>query len=109
MIYNYNRREKANGSFASEYDAFIGGAAWKKCSKSYAKSKRKLCEDCLERGECVPYEQVHHMIKLTPENIHDPNVSLNWKNLRCLCRECHDKREGKRKLRTNEWGHVELE
>jgi hypothetical protein len=34
---------------------------------------------------------VHHRIWLTPENINDPNVSLNHENLELLCQDCHNK------------------
>lgn len=31
----------------------------------------------------------HHKVWLTPHNIHDPNVSLNFDNLCALCDPCH--------------------
>ena len=34
-------------------------------------------------------EIVHHKIELTPENIDDPGITLNWDNLELLCRFCH--------------------
>ena len=34
---------------------------------------------------------VHHKIALTPENINDPNITLNWENLELLCQDCHNK------------------
>lgn len=46
-----------------------------------------------EHGLCVrcgrPGEIVHHKIYLTPENIDDPNITLNEDNLELLCRDCH--------------------
>ena len=44
---------------------------------------------CQTPGCHMPAQEVHHIIELTPENIHDPRVSLRLDNLRCLCRECH--------------------
>ena len=32
---------------------------------------------------------MHHKIPLTPENVTDPEITLNWDNLMLLCRECH--------------------
>lgn len=48
-----------------------------------------LCERCRDRGLIVPCEEVHHKIKLTPENINRPEVALNWANLVALCKDCH--------------------
>lgn len=63
--------------------------AWRDCRTAYAKSKGGLCERCLSRGIYKPGIIVHHKVHLTPENISDPNVSLNWENLQLLCRDCH--------------------
>lgn len=68
---------------------FYHTQAWKKLRADYAKQAGHLCEDCLERGLYVPGEIVHHVIELTPENIGDPDIALNPKNLRLVCRECH--------------------
>lgn len=32
----------------------------------------------------------HHKTYLTPDNINDPNIALNWANLEALCHNCHD-------------------
>ena len=74
-------REFARGFYKSQ--------AWKDCRESYAKSKRYLCENCLAKGLYSPGEIVHHVINITPENIDDPNVTLNFDNLRLVCRKCH--------------------
>ena len=63
--------------------------AWKRCRREYAKSKANLCEVCLSKGLYKGGEIVHHKIILTPENINDPNVTLNWNNLQLVCRDCH--------------------
>ena len=49
-----------------------------------------LCESCLKKGRIRPGKIVHHTIYLTPENINDPNVSLNWEYLRYDCQDCHN-------------------
>ncbi len=76
---------------------FYSSAAWKGCRGAYASSKRGLCEVCLSKGLYVPAEIVHHKIELTPDNIDDPNITLNWNNLQCLCRECHAAAHGSQK------------
>ena len=63
--------------------------AWAECRKAYVKSVGGLCEDCMARGIVTPGVDVHHIIPLTPGNVGDPNVTLNWNNLRLLCEECH--------------------
>jgi predicted kinase len=50
-----------------------------------------VCEECLLNGEMSPISIVHHTIELTPENINNPEVALNFDNLRGLCLDCHNK------------------
>lgn len=46
---------------------------------------------------------MHHKVRLTPANINNPNVALNWNNLELLCEDCHKdehkKREKKKQKR----------
>ena len=59
-----------------------------------------LCAKC-----GAPAEEVHHIIHLTEENIHDPMVSMNLNNLQSLCKDCHfkehleDKANGMREIK----------
>lgn len=78
---------------------FYNSDAWDACRKTYAQSVGKLCERCMKRGLFTPGVIVHHKIRLTPENITDPNVALNWKNLELLCIECHNKEHAPTKRR----------
>ena len=71
---------------------FYKSAAWKACRDSYWRQKGGLCEDCLERGQITPGEEVHHVEELTPDNIGNPAVTLNHGNLRLLCHNCHMRR-----------------
>lgn len=88
-------------------EAFYNSKAWKDCRRSYAKSKQNLCEVCLAKGLYTPAEIVHHKIHLTPTNINDPSISLNWDNLQCVCRECHAAAHGSQKRwRIDENGRV---
>ena len=100
-----NRREP---EFA---DAFYKSWPWKRCRASYLASVGNLCERCLKAGLIVPADQVHHKTKLTPENLNDPSVTLNWDNLMALCSDCHHEIHAKvheRRYRIDEEGHVTL-
>lgn len=68
---------------------FYSSGAWADCREAYRKSVGNLCESCLKMGQISPVDEVHHKIRLTPQNIDDPNVTLNWKNLEALCEKCH--------------------
>ena len=93
-----------------EWQAFYGSPEWKRCRAAYRKKARGLCEMCLKQGLCRPGEIVHHKIELTPENIGDPAVSLNYDNLILLCRdhhaEVHDKNP--KRYKVDEFGHVTI-
>ena len=70
-------------------ESFYKSIAWKKARATYAKSVGGLCERCLRYGHYNPGEIVHHKIHITPENINNPNITLNFDNLELLCRDCH--------------------
>ena len=69
--------------------AFYKSKAWQRCREGYIKSVYGLCEHCQRPGYIV-----HHKIRLTPKNITDAEVSLNWQHLEYLCTECHNKEHG---------------
>ena len=69
--------------------SFYHSMAWRNTRTAYAKAKGRLCERCLSKGIYSPGTIVHHKIHLTPENVTDINVCLDWNNLELLCRECH--------------------
>lgn len=71
-------------------EQFYTGRAWRRVSREYAASKKFLCERCLKKGLVVPYEEVHHKKRLSLANINNPEISLNWNNLECLCKKCHE-------------------
>lgn len=90
---------------------FYKSAAWVHCRNNYAASVGWLCEDCLQRGIYTPLEEVHHIVELTPDNINDPRVSLNFDNLAGLCRECHrarHKKEPRRRYAVDDIGKVKI-
>ncbi|WP_026885395.1 HNH endonuclease [Clostridium beijerinckii] len=64
---------------------FYNSKEWKKCKASYIKSVNGLCERCERPGYIV-----HHKKGLTPNNINNPNITLNHNNLEYLCLDCHN-------------------
>ncbi|EPR12488.1 hypothetical protein [Ruminiclostridium papyrosolvens] len=70
--------------------AFYNSKEWKKCRKSYIKTVKGLCETCLSKGTIKTGYIVHHTIKLTPDNINNPDITLNHELLRYDCLECHN-------------------
>ena len=95
---------------AQEYAKnFYESKAWKECRKSYIKSVGGLCEDCLAKGIYKPGIIVHHIKHITPENITDVSITLNWNNLRYVCRDCHGEEhsnKGNRRYYVDEAGNV---
>lgn len=72
--------------------AFYDSREWKECRKAYIARTDihgGFCERCLKRGEFKAGVIVHHKIYLTPRNINDPSVTLNFRNLELVCRDCH--------------------
>ena len=69
---------------------FYSSAQWKRCRRDFIASRRGLCERCLAKGLIVVGTEVHHKTRLTPDNVTDPSVTLNWNNLELLCTRCHD-------------------
>ena len=75
-------------------EAFYRSRAWRRCRSGYIAHRMAtdggMCEVCHERPGYI----VHHKIILTPQNIGDPKVSLNWDRMSYECKECHDQHEG---------------
>ena len=82
--------------------------AWQRCRKVYAAKAGGLCERCLARGLVTPGEIVHHRIHLTPNNVSDPTITMNFDNLELLCRNCHGKEHGncEKRFEVDELGRV---
>jgi 5-methylcytosine-specific restriction endonuclease McrA len=64
--------------------AFYHSKEWRDCQAAFMKSKYYICEQCGGAAKIC-----HHKIYLTPANINDPNITLNWDNLEALCQDCH--------------------
>ena len=78
--------------------AFYHSPAWRKNRANYMKRPLEtlmgtippgMCERCFERGELTPAKVVHHKTHLTPSNIDDPHITLNYNNFQRLCQDCH--------------------
>ena len=65
---------------------FYQSKVWRKCRAGYFQYKHGLCERCYAPGKIV-----HHKEYITPDNIHDPHITLNWDNLELLCQDCHNR------------------
>ena len=73
---------------------FYKSQAWLKCRNAYIRKRvgidGGLCEECKDDLGFI----VHHKEHLTPENVADPEISLNEENLEYVCKACHDQFEG---------------
>jgi excinuclease UvrABC ATPase subunit len=67
-------------------ESFYKSKAWQQCRNGYFLSQHGICERCGGAGRIV-----HHRKYITPANINNPNVTLDWHNLELLCDECHQK------------------
>lgn len=70
-------------------EKFYKSKAWQACRIAYAKSVGGLCEQCLKNGRYNPGVIVHHKIHITPDNIECPEITMDFRNLELLCRDCH--------------------
>lgn len=65
----------------------------------YLSPSRLIGKDYNLTGEFVKVgvigTEVHHKIHLTPDNVSDPEISMNQDNLMLLCNECHNKEHGR--------------
>ncbi len=69
---------------------FYNGKLWKKSRASFISIRKSIdggiCQHCKSRLGYI----VDHKIELTPDNINDPNISLNHSNYQYLCTICHN-------------------
>lgn len=73
-----------------EINRFYRSSEWAIARAEKIAEAHGLCEICGAVGE-----EVHHIIHLTPENIHNPEITLGKKNLILLCKDCHNKEHGR--------------
>ncbi len=70
--------------------SFYNSKRWKQCRDAYIAQRITkdggICEVCGKRLGYI----LHHKIILTPDNIKNPDISLNHKHMRWECKDCHD-------------------
>jgi 5-methylcytosine-specific restriction protein A len=66
---------------------FYKSKAWRKCRESYIPKVFAICEQCGDPGYILD-----HIEEITPENINNPEITLNHDNLQYLCTPCHNKK-----------------
>lgn len=74
-----------------ELKSFYNSKAWRTLRLNLISERKNKCARC---GETIAYSKDiigHHKIELTPENVHDANISLNPENIEIICFECHNK------------------
>ena len=66
--------------------AFYNSAKWRRVRDNVKLKAKGICQRCGKpcRGE------VHHIIELTPYNIHNTSITLDSSNLIYLCGDCHN-------------------
>ena len=87
---------------------FYQSQAWKHTRAAYTKAVGGLCERCKAKGLIVPGAIVHHQIYLTPQNIGNTDITLDWNNLELVCRNCHAQEHmgTDKRYQVDEWGRV---
>lgn len=65
--------------------AFYNSTAWRTTQATYMASRHYICERCANIARIV-----HHIKYITPQNIYDPSITLEWSNLEALCIDCHN-------------------
>ena len=63
--------------------------SWKKTQAAYMISQHYICERCGNAAYLV-----HHRKYISPHNISDLAITLDWDNLEALCMECHNSEHG---------------
>ena len=98
----YREGESMARSFAK---SFYDSKEWRAVRSYVLQRDRYQCTRCR-----MPAEEVHHIVRLSPDNIWDTNITLNPDNLISLCKDCHfaehkaEKEAGKYKANGKSYG-----
>lgn len=65
--------------------SFYTSKAWITCRIGYMLSQNYICERCGHAASIC-----HHKTYITATTIDNPDITLNWDNLECLCQDCHN-------------------
>lgn len=66
-------------------EQFYKSKAWQKTRQAYIAYMNGKCERCPSAGVIV-----HHKKYITADNINNPEITLDFKNLELVCRKCHN-------------------
>ena len=83
-------KKKAPHKKHSKLERFYKSDRWHTARNIVITRANGLCERCGKVGT-----EVHHIIRLTPDNVDDVSISANPKNLILLCKDCHNKEHGR--------------
>lgn len=64
-------------------------------SETISKNKKIICEYCGQEIKDITDITLHHIIELTPENVHNVLISLNRENILLVHHDCHNKIHGR--------------
>lgn len=73
---------------------FYDSKLWGDIREGVLQRDHYTCQRC---GK--PAQEVHHIIHLSEDNINDPNITINGKNLESLCHDCHSKEHVKDRVK----------
>ena len=74
---------------------FYTSKPWRDLSYRLKVERGGKCERCGHRAKKFTLLIGHHKIELTEDNVDDPNISLNPKNIEIICQACHNREHDK--------------
>lgn len=80
-------------------ESFYKSRQWQRCRDLCIQRAGGLCERCRKEGVIRAAVIAHHKKEITPQNINNPEITLNLDNLEALCMDCHAKVHHKREKR----------
>jgi 5-methylcytosine-specific restriction endonuclease McrA len=82
---------------------FYQSTRWRKVRLAFIKTTNGLCLFCFQKGILTPGKDVDHIDPLKGNDYtKNPKKAFGFDNLRYLCKNCHDKRHGRKGACTRE-------
>lgn len=78
---------------------FYKSKQWQKCRQTFISERIIIDGGLCQRCHTAPGYIVHHKIHITPQNINNPSITLNFQNLEYVCHECHNNEHFGQKMR----------
>lgn len=72
-------------------NSFYASKAWRDLSFNLKLLSNGECNRCKQEVENWEHLIAHHKIRLTEENLNNPEISLNPANIEIICHDCHNK------------------